>query len=154
MNCRECESILARDEPTAEAQAHLARCPACRALALELRANAEALAAMASEEVGRVSLPAIRPRPWKWIPAVAAMLAVGFGIRVASRPPTVATTVTVRENAIVTPAVEPAKPEVGRTPRSAAGPLAGQPLVVKMLTPDPDIVIYWLIEPTQEGGTL
>jgi hypothetical protein len=39
------------------------------------------------------------------------------------------------------------KPVVRRKPKRAArGQALEQPLLVKMLTPDPDVVVYWLVD--------
>ena len=89
-------------------------CPDCRALADDLRANAEVLAALRDEPLPALAL---RRKPTRWRVAAAAvfLLAISLSFLQRNSPPPV--------------------------PRPAA-----EPLKVKMLTPDPDVVIYWLID--------
>jgi hypothetical protein len=163
MTCQECELLLAEDERTAAVETHLGECAECRALALELAANAEALKALRDHEMPALTLRAGRSvRHWVRAPAAAAavvLLALGVSRldrkapgpapepAVETRPPTVAP--------VVAPPAEP--PALARTRPSAARkqvaapkpPPQEEPLLVKMLTPDPDVVIYWLIEPKE-----
>jgi hypothetical protein len=118
MTCRECELLLSQDEISAEAQSHLNQCAVCRGLAEELSANAVVLREF-RDEVLPFRTPAMAPsaRPsWKW-----AALVPAFGVLIA---------VLLRWN---TPA-----PVVTRPTQKA--------LMVKMLTSDPSVVIYWQIE--------
>lgn len=146
MTCHECELLLAMEQPGADESGtdeHLAMCGACRDLAEEMRANAVALRSFAYDDLPGVRLP--RPMRWDWALAAAAMLLLMFGL---SR---VFTT-----EKLVLPPVQVAK----APPKIELPPVAIPPkrihkrkpefLKVKMLTADPNVVIYWLIE-TKEG---
>jgi hypothetical protein len=93
-------------------------CPECRALADDIRANAEVLAALRDEPLPVTRMPRKSTR-WRLAFAAAALLAVSLPI--------------VRHTSVA-PMPEPQHSE---------------PLKVKLLTPDPDVVIYWLIEPKE-----
>ena len=155
MNCRECELLLA-DAEAASVADHLRDCAQCRALKEDLRANALALSSFRNDELPRVETPKRRPvlpRPVPWIAAAAAavllaLIAHQSSQRRPTQPQQVTAPVTgpIRVTAKLPP--EPAlKPAVRRkrkqVPRNV-GP--EQPLLVKMLTPDPDVVVYWLVD--------
>jgi hypothetical protein len=154
MTCQECELLLAGDED-ALVEDHLRGCAKCRAFQEELRANALALSSLRDDELRRVTTPVRRPvLPWIAAAAAAVLLALiaheGFQ-RQSPHPQPVSARVTgpIRVTAKLPAAAEPAptlavrrrKPK--RSPRSA--PLE-QPLLVKMLTPDPDVVVYWIVD--------
>jgi hypothetical protein len=125
MMCRDCRAIA--DEADYEE---------CRALAEELRANSEALSALRDEElpplvigiprrgIARSARSAVA---WSWIAAAAA--AVLFAV----------TLPVLRQGA-----VSPQHPATWTPPVS-------EPLKVKILTPDPDVVIFWLIDPEERN---
>ena len=118
MTCQVCEMRLAGGDAGAEVQEHLNRCAACRAMAEELNANAEALAELREEALPAVTVSR-RRRKYAWIAAAAAalvLLAVLPQVRHGEPPP----------------APAPAKPQAM--------------LKIKMLTSDPDVVIYWMVE--------
>jgi hypothetical protein len=145
MTCQEWERLVANEEAAAEIEEHLSLCPRCRALADEMAANAAALRSMRDEVLPAVTFR--RPRPRRWIPAIAAAVVILalLGVRLrpllgpVSPPPTVAVRVSAPSPVLIIPQRKP--PATRRRPT--------QTLMVKMLTPDPDIVIYWLIEPNQ-----
>ncbi len=153
MKCEECELLLAQDEISAEVAAHVNGCPSCRSLAAELQANAHAMRALGAEPVPVAPLrigPAI---PWwKWSSAAAALILTAAGAWWASRPakPPQIVSIDVKVTGIVPreAPVVPAKIPEKLTP--AAVPIVPvayeEPLRVKMLTPDPDVVIYWLVD--------
>ena len=165
MTCQECQIELFEDTPGRDALIHVRECEGCRALAREIRANAEALAALRGEEL--VARPFAQPRrfrPWIWGLAAAAALALGIWLPRALERQVVVTPEVIPVVAEVQ--VEPPTPEptiakrtqaVRRTAsRNKARPRPAvvlpveepvQPLMVKMLTSDPDVVIYWLIDP-------
>jgi predicted anti-sigma-YlaC factor YlaD len=166
MTCQECELALA-SEPGEAAEVdrdlvdrHLARCAACREFAGELRANCDTFAAFSRDPIPPVSIsvaPRSRPVRWQWAAAIAAMLVLAltitFAMRSGQRIRPVADA-PVPQVAAVHPAAEPSLPMITpvrhhapRKPRS--NPVQkNEPhiLQVKMLTDDPDVVIYWQIE--------
>jgi hypothetical protein len=162
MTCQECQIELFDDAPGRDALVHVGECEDCRALAREIRANAEALAALQGEELA--ARPFIYPRRfrppfqrWVWGLAAAAALVLGIGLPQLFEPevvvvPEVAPPIEVARVELPAPAPEITKrtQAVRARPRPAVplpAPEPAQPLLVKMLTPDPDVVIYWLIDP-------
>jgi hypothetical protein len=176
MNCRECEVALGMEELSAEVEEHLAGCAECRGLAGEIRSNSAAFEAMENEELpgvrGGVMARIQRRRVLRWGWALAAAAAVVLMIGVSR---------SWREEKIVTPPEKVAGGRVdeGRSllkrgtdssvpsgkrfvsRRRVAGDRVVSPpfqqtpksqtLMVKMLTDDPDVVIYWEIG-TKEGS--
>ena len=128
MSCTECEKRLALGENGRAVEDHLRACPQCRDFDRHLRANEAALRALRDEVLPAARLAGIPGRRRGWIPAVAAALVIGLVLpqmgrfRPIGAPPVVA---------------RPSPPE------------SDEPLKIKMLTSDPDVVIYWLIEPKQ-----
>ena len=161
MICQECELRLAEGEFGA-VEDHLLECPECRALAEELRENAAALAAM-REEVAPILLPQPRPRSRIWISAAAAalvLLALGLPrhrVRTPAPPPIAPVAAPLPAPTLVAPAPAAASVTRKRTYKAATvrerfAPRPAQPeetFMVKMLTPDPDVVIYWIVEPKE-----
>jgi len=124
MTCPDCEILLAQNDESSLVREHLSQCAECRELREDLRANALALESLRSEELPRVAIWALRRRrvyPWVAAAAAAAMFVFAF--------------FTPRN---VSP-VRPAASQVVHEPAPA-------PLKIKMLTSDPNVVIYWLIE--------
>jgi hypothetical protein len=126
MTCRDCQLFLSQDEIPANVHAHLNECGACRSLAEEISANAAVLREFRDEALPFRApvLPAVR-HAWKW-----AALVPAFVVLVA---------VLLRWNTS----------DVAVAP----GPLQAvrqKPLMVKMLTSDPDVVIYWQIDPNDQ----
>jgi hypothetical protein len=131
MTCQECELKLGMGE---EASEHLASCVECRWLANELRLNAQALGEMR-----------VRPRMrWEWAFAAAAAIVMAVS----------AWKVTRLEKLALPPvriAIAPRMAAHGaatHTRKRAERQLAPatEPLRVKMLTSDPDVVIYWIVD--------
>lgn len=145
MNCRECELLLASEDPQA-AEEHLAVCDPCRAFAGDLLVNSEALRSFSADPLPRLRITPARPALGRWAIAAAAVVAFGLGLRAWVRPALVLE---------LPPARVAAAPPIAGSPRimpvrhrrHAKPPAA---LTVKMLTPDPDVVIYWIVE-TKEG---
>ncbi len=124
MTCQDCEFFLAQGGTSAAVEEHFRGCTTCRALHEDLRANALALESLRTEELPRVEVRIPRRKriyPWVAVAAAAAVFALAF---FAPRTP------------------PPVRPAVSRVVNEPAPP----PLKIKMLTPDPDVVIYWLIE--------
>lgn len=163
MTCQECELALGMDQDAAE---HLSSCAACRALARELRENAAAFEAMADDPLLPVRyavLSKLRFRQavrWGWAFATAAALVVAFVVNLNWRdekmPPVQLAHAALPRIEFQAPAQNGA---AGRSRRgvsyragtarlrgTAARHPAGEPLMMKMLTPDPDVVIYWQVE--------
>jgi hypothetical protein len=88
----------------------------------------------------RVMAEVGRRRPfWLWGYALAAglavvVLAIGLWPRPAVPPPPVA------------PVLRLPAPEVAKSPLPPPAPRPSEPLLVKMFTDDPDVVIYWIID--------
>jgi len=154
MNCQECELLLGLDEPSSEVDLHLDACPACRALAADLRANAEVFEVLASDPMppvrhrvlARVAERKTRSQVlrWGWALAAAAMLVLAIiapRFRQQKLPP--AHFALAPMNAY--------NPPIAPTPRVRKHPRATQPLTIKMLTPDPNVVIYWQIDAEGEN---
>jgi hypothetical protein len=99
------------------------QCRDCRDLADEIRINSAVLAALRDETIAPLApAPILHRKPAFWWAAAAAVL-IALALPLTQyRPP-------------VAPA--PAKQDAGG---------ASEPLKVKILTPDPDVVIYWLID--------
>jgi hypothetical protein len=158
MRCQECELLLADAEADALVEGHLRGCAPCRALQEDLRANALALSALRDDELPRVQTPERRsavprpavPRHVPWIAAAAAAVLLALIAHQASQPRPVVIA-TPRAQHVAAPAQLAPEPvpklavrhKLKPAPRGA--PLK-QPLLVKMLTPDPDVVVYWLVD--------
>jgi hypothetical protein len=114
--------------PDCKAIAGEGDCAECRALAEELRANSAALSALRDEELPPLVIGIPRHGfAWSWIAAAAAAVLFAVALPV------------LRQGA-----VSPQHPATWTPPVS-------EPLKVKILTPDPDVVIFWLIDP-KEGN--
>jgi anti-sigma factor RsiW len=182
-------------EKICDIEAHLANCPACRALAGDLSESQAAFKSLRRETVSAAALSSVRTHvmaelsarrfrmTWgRWVYAVAgAVFVLVLGIALAHRradpvlqmvqtepSASPAQPVITSEPDIQTPATKTvvAKVEVRRRAVSTrkakelqtlevtapAEPPVEPPkqLVVKLLTDDPNIVIYWLVD--QKGG--
>lgn len=140
MTCQECEFKLGMGEDVRE---HLAVCAECRLLAREMRLNAVALRGMR-----------VRSRSsWVWVWAAAAavvVMAIGLGVRKEKKAGE-SPALPIERAAVVedfTAGHGPA-PQVKKKHRAGRRP--EQPLKVKMLTSDPDVVIYWIVS-RKEGS--
>ena len=145
-----------RDRPQVEQ--HLAACPDCRQLLEDLQASQATLRELGSEAVDAAMLTAVRAgvlsgigdrrrRLWPWVAAFAALLTaliVTPRKPIEQLPPPVVARTQPPERVVETP-TPPRRRHVARR-RPAPPPAETQPLVVKMLTDDPDIVIIWLVD--------
>ena len=175
MTCQECQIELFDDSPGRDALMHVAECEDCHTLARDLRANAQALAALRGEELA--ARPFVHPRRFPWpVIGVAAAAALVFALglpRALDQAVPVPVAVQSVPSAPSVPSVPapavmrgvsaastkpPNSAVTGRASRDTFKPrpepevalpleAPAQPLLVKMLTPDPDVVIYWLIDP-------
>jgi hypothetical protein len=152
MTCQECELLLAGDQADASVDNHLRLCANCRELHEELRANALAMSSLRDDELPRVTMPE-RRRATSWIAAAAAAVLILLIAHQASqrkpvvetrpqpRPMTAPATVEPPPETVAKFAVRRRKPK----PAPHGGP-SEQPLLVKMMTPDPDVVVYWIVD--------
>jgi len=155
-------------------QAHLSACASCRRLAEELSASQSALKALRGETVEEALLLRTRQRvlarlaaqrperlrvAWRWACALPAGLMVGLGAwmflgrgpapaPVPHQEPAQAPRAQVSRLAesAPRPAIRTAFPSRRAVRPVARPPAAPQPLLVKLITDDPSVVIYWLIE--------
>ena len=141
MTCQECELLLAGDERTRIVEDHLAICAACREFALDLRANSEAMHALSTEAMPRV----LRPKPVRW-PYVAAAVAIAAVLILMLAIPKKPQAPLAQIARITTPTMVPAQPVIHHTRKRVIHHEEPQILQVKMLTDDPNVVIYWQIE--------
>jgi hypothetical protein len=152
MTCQECEFALGCDQTSAAIAEHLRECPACHQLFEDLRANAEAFESMSAEEMPRIGVQVGRPVLPAAIGAVAVAAAAAVAILFVApvreeKLPPVHYALTPMKFEI--PDMRPSAPQRrGAVPKPAPATL---PLMVKMLTDDPNVVIYWQIDADQEG---
>jgi anti-sigma factor RsiW len=174
MNCRQIEREIALyvegDLPGRKQRQvgeHLAACGRCRDLVAGLEASQAMVKSLRGDEADDASLDEIRarvmanlraePQPrrsWRWAYAAAAALAlvaVTWLFRPQYTPPELPRPV------IAVPPVpslaalphRPAQAVRRRRPRPVPalhGQRSAEPLVVKLETSDPDVVIYWIID--------
>jgi hypothetical protein len=165
VNCSEFEPLIALhaggDLERAESalvEAHVASCAGCRELLDDLRsdratfeewgsapADAALLVTVRSGVMARVRKRRVVLWPWAAAAAIAAAsLALSLRMRVEPiRPVMQAPVVVAQQPAAAKPAVRRKRQILPRRDTPDA-----EPLVVKMLTDDPDIVIVWLVDQT------
>ena len=163
MNCRQFEPLIAlyagHDlDDTTQVESHLAQCSECRELLEDLQASQSALKEWGADPVDAAFLASVRTdvlarienrrKPfWPWV-AVFATVAAAVIVFVATPPdpvpppPPPPQVVAQMIPQIETRARAPRRKRVVR--RKA------EPLVVKMLTDDPDIIVIWLVDQTGE----
>jgi anti-sigma factor RsiW len=144
----------------AQFEAHLQGCPSCRILAEEFAALTSELSGMKDPAIDPAVYASIRRNVmerrssrrfrvplWPLLPAataaVLAILALCWPTRLQHNIASVPTQVSTRHTVKVIPAARTVKK---RQPGIARKMESGQPLVVKMLTDDPDVVIIWLVD--------
>jgi len=156
MTCRECELLLAEG---ADCEEHLRVCSGCHAFAQELRENAAALGEMGAEEYVLEHAPARGRPPGIWIGgAAAAMLLLALAPLWPRKPalPFIAPPpVRIASSLPMLPLVAAASPLVRFRKVRQAQPkpesVREETMLVKMLTPDPDVVVYWIVEPKEKA---
>lgn len=150
--------------------AHLETCAECRLLADDLRAGQVLLNELRDEPFEDLMAANVRRRVlarlpmketgaprryWAWALAAAVVLAAILPLpwraerqaplaRKESPPPHIAQA----RPTVINP-VNARRPLVGRHHR--VQPKPGQPLLVQLVTDDPNIVIYWLVDPKPQG---
>jgi len=171
MNCQAFEPLIALyiegdlpGQDTPRVEAHLAVCAGCRELLEDLQASQAAVKELGAEAVDGALLAAVRAGVqakidnrrkvlWPWVAAAATALALLAMFRAPSPPPAheerpVTIAQAPKDSGVEAPLVSVRRPR--RTPRSRIRPAKehAPPLVVKMLTNDPNIVIIWLVDQT------
>jgi anti-sigma factor RsiW len=173
MNCSEWEErigLYAGDDLAAEAaevERHLAECAKCREFAVGLRESLASLKEAHTEIPAEASFAAVRARVlgelrrgrvpmWRraWVYGLAAVaLAVIVGLRIRETPrvsPPVAVAQPAEMPAMEHGAVQPHQPPAhARSPRRRVRlgqPAVAEPLMIKLETDNPDVVIYWIAE--------
>ena len=164
MTCTECQLQIFDGELDRDAVVRLKACEECRGLDREVRLNGAALA-----ELGKEILP-VRPRrslapkgfDLRWVAGLAAAVVLGAMVREAMRPAPEPELVSVKQtfripDAPKVSAPEPALPVVSVPKRVAvrprkpepAMPLPAQQVLIKLVTDDPEVVIYLVPDPIQ-----
>ena len=175
MNCRDWEERIALhaggDLPSAEAaevERHLRECAGCQVLASGLKQNLVLLKEAHDEPLAPVHFSAVRARvmaeleqkrrplwAWAWsfgLAAAAVALLVTLALRPGRTPERRAPVVAVNHPPVVVvhePAVPP--PPHRRVARRVVRPIVPdapdpEPLIVKLQTDDPNVVIYWIAD--------
>jgi hypothetical protein len=168
MTCQECELALGSEQSSPSLDRHMSECHACRALALDLLANSEGLASLRSEAMPSVRhCVMIRVRTeqksrkiarWGWALAAAAMIAVVFapmrsrvlGLPANRRIEKLARPLASEKSSAIEHASAIKHASIRHMPKRLTT-RRPEMLKVKMLTSDPDVVIYWIVE-TKEGS--
>lgn len=153
MNCAEYQDRIFEGELDRDVIAHLTECEECRSLEHEVRLNSTVLAEL-REEV--IPVRVRQSRRWPWVAAIAVAAAV-FTIVLWPSPPhpvpsavelPVVTAGVTPPHALPVLSADPPPPQVKHVrPKPKLVPVPSEPLMVKFFTDDPDIVIYWLIDP-------
>lgn len=147
MNCADCQTQIFEGELDRATIVHITECADCRALDREVRLNSAALAELRNEVI---PVRAARRR-WPWVAAAAAAViiaAVSWPTAPAPVPSPPVAVLRPVPAAPVMPSVVKAQPvRQARRPRPKPAPQTAEPLMVKFFTDDPDVVIYWLIDP-------
>jgi hypothetical protein len=146
MNCEECEIALGMAESGVEVEIHLLACRACSELAMEMRVNAEALESMRLERFAQLRVRAKQPLLPAFIAAAAAIvlaILTGIHFREQTLPPVHYAMAPMK---FKIPKLAPPPPHIAKKRVRPAAPL-----IVKMLTADPKVVIYWQIDGEREG---
>jgi anti-sigma factor RsiW len=161
MKCHEVEIRLVHaldGENGSPVDEHLEQCESCRAFYAELLADRDALQALASADISDEAVQQLQRRvmqqiPRKsrglwWVPvaAVAAAVLVAVALwpaeKVVAPPSAIVASVKPTEIAWQRSKPQPAprpKPAIRQQRRE-------QPLWVKLETPDPNVIIYWMVE--------
>jgi anti-sigma factor RsiW len=155
------------DLPPAEAadvERHLAHCPGCRKFAADLRASLDLLREAHAEPIAPAAFTAVRARVMErlerrrrrvWLYAAAAVLLLAVALYFAPRRPPAPVVVAVVPPApvpiplVAAPAPASRRPRPVRHPKPhPARPLVTEagPEMVRLMTDDPNVVIYWLLE--------
>jgi hypothetical protein len=157
MNCDKWQQLAAvRDDlspaESAALDAHLESCAACRAWQLELDATLQALRQLGEEEFAPIAIPPPALPRINW-PALAAAAAVIVMLGAAAER-----WFEVTRNPVPLPVTriapippppdlrQTARPTPLPTRRRARRPQKTEPLLIKIQTNDPQVVVYWLVD--------
>ncbi len=166
MRCQHYEALIALhvegDLPparAAEVEAHTTGCASCREFAEEIRATQAIWKQARQEEIDPAVYDAVRSRvmarlparrQWGWIWAVpAAALACLLLFALAGTKPE---PLLLRVMAPRPPAIQPSAPRpqpvrvAHRKRRIRPKTVATEAMTIKLLTDDPDVVIYWIVD--------
>jgi len=179
MSCQKFELLIALyvegDLAPGEAgmvESHLGGCEGCRQFSAEMRTSQAALKVLRNEYIAPSAFEQVRShvlatRPQAWLPLIWPRYAIAAGLLVVLlagwlvRRHTENAVVGVESVHAIMPA-PPAQPLLRPRPpkalaarerrrlRRQAPRFKTEPLVVKMITDDPQVVIYWLVD--QNGG--
>jgi len=169
MNCSEWEErmglLVEGDLPAedaAQTRKHLERCPACREFAAGMEADLASLRAAHQEPIAAAAFAAVRnavlhgierkPGPFRRLAWIGTLAAAAIVLVLLARPkpvepPRVAIAVPSAPQlpAPLAPASQPKPPRrVVRVRRRPAVREAAAPILVKLVTDDPNVVIYWI----------
>jgi hypothetical protein len=151
MTCQDCELRLAQAEMDVAVEEHMRECVACRTLCQDLAANASALEALRSDELPWIGVKRIavktprRGNVYPWVAAAAAAL-FALALLVPHTAPPKPVALPVDSHAATEPSQPTHSPEAAKVEPVKLRPQKFEALKIKMLTSDPDVVIYWLIE--------
>jgi hypothetical protein len=171
-NCSDWEQEIAGETESAGLEEHLGACEHCREFAQELEKNSAALReltvnpaafdAVRRRVVGEIQAKRRRAMWWTWSAVAAAaciaILCVSYVLPRFERPAAPAALVAKKD----APKIEWTLPRSvgrrvhhkssGRFVAQATPVRKAEPLVVKMLTNDPNVIIIWLVD--QKGDSL
>ena len=167
MNCSNWEVEIAGEAESDALRDHMLQCARCREFALEITANREALRTLAADPLAVIlvrnrvmaGLSARRQARigWTWPAAVAACLAILCASLALMRFPSPAPPKPVVT--LARPPIFPRVAEANQRPHtiryrraSTVAHAEREPLVIKMLTDDPDVIIIWIAD--QKGDSL
>ena len=171
MTCRDFEPLIALyvegDLNDRAVERHLAECSDCRELLEDLRLSQAALKELSVVDAAFLSvvrsgvlakIERRRPVAWAWIAAFALAVAMIVAVLTAPRKPALIAKAPIspggadplvrsrppgRPSLIAQAAAKAKRGRPGGRPRTRE---SAPPLVVKMLTDDPNIVIIWLVD--------
>jgi predicted anti-sigma-YlaC factor YlaD len=161
MTCCEYEPLIALwvegDLNDREVERHLAECSGCRELLEDLRSSQAALKELPVVDAAFLSavrsgvlakIERRRPMVWPWVAAFAVAGALIIAVLTAPQKPTPIAKSPVSGRATPPAAVARTTSVAKRRgrPRGRLRTKGSAPLVVKMLTDDPNIVIIWLVD--------
>ena len=163
MNCSKWERDIASDVESEGLRAHVAVCANCREYAREIEQNRFALSTKAIDPAAfdgvrrrvldQIQAEKRRSAWWAWPAAVAACVAllVSSALVLKLRNPAPPRPVEFAKAPKLVQWTVPARVR-SAPPRRARIVAHRDPLVVKMLTNDPDVIIVWLVD--QKGDSL